>query len=128
MAFGRELKRRVRAVVAPVIFLALVGYFGWNATQNGYVFAYIGVIIVVMQGGLVGRLVKRWGERPLLIGGLALLSVGLILLPFSASVGMETAIVRYHADNVSGVPLYRSVGFQTRYEVTEYRKPMTAGA
>ena len=58
--------------------------FGWNATQNGYVFAYVGVIIVVMQGGLVGRLVKRWGERPLLIGGLALLSVGLILLPFSS--------------------------------------------
>ena len=65
--------------------------FGWNATQNGYVFAYVGVIIVVMQGGLVGRLVKRWGERPLLIGGLALLSVGLILLPFSSSVGMLLA-------------------------------------
>jgi MFS transporter, DHA1 family, tetracycline resistance protein len=65
--------------------------FGWNATQNGYVFAYVGVIIVVMQGGLVGRLVERWGERPLLIGGLALLSVGLILLPFSASVGMLLA-------------------------------------
>ena len=65
--------------------------FGWNATQNGYVFAYVGVIIVVMQGGLVGRLVKRWGERPLLIGGLVLLSVGLILLPFSSSVGMLLA-------------------------------------
>jgi MFS family permease len=61
--------------------------FGWDATQNGYVFAYVGVIIVVMQGGLVGRLVKRWGLRPLLIGGLALLSVGL-LLPLSSSVGM----------------------------------------
>ena len=42
--------------------------------------------------------------------------------------GMETAVVRYHADNVSGVPLYRSVGFQPRYEVTEYRKPMTTRA
>jgi ribosomal protein S18 acetylase RimI-like enzyme len=39
--------------------------------------------------------------------------------------GMETAIVCYNADNVSGVPLYRSVGFQTRYEITEYRKLMT---
>jgi multidrug resistance protein len=65
--------------------------FGWNATQNGYVFAYVGVIIVVMQGGLVGRLVRRWGERPLLIGGLALLSAGLILLPFSSTVGMLLA-------------------------------------
>jgi GNAT superfamily N-acetyltransferase len=41
---------------------------------------------------------------------------------------METAIVRYHADNVSGVALYRSVGFQTRFETTDYRKPMTARA
>ncbi|HEY7022812.1 MAG TPA: MFS transporter [Ktedonobacterales bacterium] len=65
--------------------------FGWNATQNGYVFAYVGIIIVVMQGGLVGWLVGRWGERPLLIGGLALLSVGLILLPFSSTVGMLLA-------------------------------------
>ena len=38
--------------------------------------------------------------------------------------GMETAIVRYSVDNVSGVPLYRSVGFQTRYETIEYRKLM----
>jgi mycothiol synthase len=37
--------------------------------------------------------------------------------------GMETAIVRYNADNVAGVPLYRSVGFQTRYEIARYRKP-----
>jgi GNAT superfamily N-acetyltransferase len=37
--------------------------------------------------------------------------------------GMETAVVRYYADNVSGVPLYRSVGFQTRYQIAEYRKP-----
>jgi mycothiol synthase len=38
--------------------------------------------------------------------------------------GMETAIVRYNADNVAGVPLYRSVGFQTRYQIAEYRKPL----
>jgi cell division protein FtsB len=34
MAFGREVKRRAKAAVAPVIFLALVGYFGWNAVQG----------------------------------------------------------------------------------------------
>src|SRR6266436_7583942 len=49
--------------------------FGWKAIQNGYIFTYAGIVIVLMQGGLVGRLVKRWGERSLLIaGGLALLS------------------------------------------------------
>jgi cell division protein FtsB len=34
MAFGREAKRRVKAAVAPLIFLSLVGYFGWNAVQG----------------------------------------------------------------------------------------------
>lgn len=34
MGFGREIKRRVKAVVAPLIFLTLVGYFGWNAVQG----------------------------------------------------------------------------------------------
>lgn len=34
MAFGRRIKQAVRAVIAPTLFLALVGYFGWNATQG----------------------------------------------------------------------------------------------
>lgn len=34
MPFGRDIKRRLRAVVAPLIFLSLVGYFGWNAVQG----------------------------------------------------------------------------------------------
>ncbi len=36
MRFGREIKRRLRAVVAPLIFLSLVGYFGWNAVQGNH--------------------------------------------------------------------------------------------
>ena len=34
MVLGRELKRRLRAVIAPLIFLSVVGYFGWNAVQG----------------------------------------------------------------------------------------------
>jgi cell division protein FtsB len=34
MESGREIKRRIKAVVAPLIFLSLVGYFGWNAVQG----------------------------------------------------------------------------------------------
>ncbi|MBF6592142.1 MAG: MFS transporter [Ktedonobacterales bacterium] len=59
--------------------------FGWGAAQNGYLFTYIGVLVVGMQGGLVGRLVKRWGERRLLFAGLALLAGGLALLPVIAN-------------------------------------------
>jgi multidrug resistance protein len=62
--------------------------FGWTAEQNGYIFTYVGVVVVIMQGGLVGQLVRRFGEKALLIGGLALLAVGLALLPFSATLGV----------------------------------------
>jgi cell division protein FtsB len=34
MSFGRELKRRARPVIAPTIFLAVTGYFAWNAVQG----------------------------------------------------------------------------------------------
>jgi cell division protein FtsB len=36
MALGRELKRRAKAAIAPLIFLSLVGYFGWNATHGDH--------------------------------------------------------------------------------------------
>jgi multidrug resistance protein len=62
--------------------------FGWQALQNGYLFTYVGVIIVIMQGGLVGRLVRRFGERGVQIAGLALLAVGLAVLPFSGTLAL----------------------------------------
>lgn len=57
--------------------------FGWGASQNGYVFTYIGIIVIIMQGGLVGQLVKRWRESNVLLAGLILMAIGLISLAFS---------------------------------------------
>jgi len=34
MQFGREVKRRLKAGGAPLVFLSLVGYFSWNAMQG----------------------------------------------------------------------------------------------
>src|SRR5258708_177223 len=62
--------------------------FGWTALQNGYIFTYAGIVIVLMQGGLVGQLVKRWGERSLLITGLAMLAAGLALLSYSTNLAL----------------------------------------
>ena len=63
--------------------------FSWSARQaetgNGYIFTYVGVVVVLMQGGLVGRLARQFGERRLLFGGLALLALGLALLPFGTA-------------------------------------------
>ena len=34
MGIGRAIKHGLRAAVAPTVFLSLVGYFGWQATQG----------------------------------------------------------------------------------------------
>ncbi len=62
--------------------------FGWKAIQNGYIFTYAGIVLVLTQGGLVGRLVKRWGERSLLIAGLFMLAAGLALLSRSTNLAL----------------------------------------
>lgn len=36
MALGREVKRRAKAAVPPLIFLALVGYFAWNSVHGDH--------------------------------------------------------------------------------------------
>lgn len=57
--------------------------FGFDARANGYLFAYIGVLITIMQGGLTGRLARRFGERWLISVGLFCMIFGLGLLPYS---------------------------------------------
>jgi DHA1 family tetracycline resistance protein-like MFS transporter len=47
----------------------------------GYVFAYIGIIIVIVQGGLIRPLVKRYGEANLMLAGVFLMAVGFLLFP-----------------------------------------------
>jgi len=34
MSLAREIKRRIRIALPPVIFLSITGYFVWNATQG----------------------------------------------------------------------------------------------
>ena len=56
--------------------------FGYDAQHTGYLFAYVGLIAVVIQGGLIGRLVKRFGELPLVIFGAFCFAISLFAVPF----------------------------------------------
>jgi DHA1 family tetracycline resistance protein-like MFS transporter len=56
--------------------------FGYDAKHNGYLFAYVGVLAVIIQGGLIGRLVKRFGELPLVIVGALFFAGSLFAVPF----------------------------------------------
>ena len=59
--------------------------FGWGATQNAFLFAFVGTCAVLTQGTLVGRLQKRYGETKLAFGGLALTALSLALVGASSS-------------------------------------------
>lgn len=59
--------------------------FGWGPEQNGYLFAFIGLIAAALQGGAVGRLTKRFGEGNLIVQGAFALALGMALIPFSTS-------------------------------------------
>jgi DHA1 family tetracycline resistance protein-like MFS transporter len=56
----------------------------WGAAENGLAFAAVGLTMVIIQGGLIGRIVKRFGERRLLLVGLLLVAGGLAVLPLGA--------------------------------------------
>ncbi|HYO07852.1 MAG TPA: MFS transporter [Tepidisphaeraceae bacterium] len=52
----------------------------YGALQVGLLFGLAGVTIAVVQGRLVGKLSKRWGEWPLVIAGPALVTIAMLLL------------------------------------------------
>jgi MFS transporter, DHA1 family, tetracycline resistance protein len=56
--------------------------FGYTAEQNGYIFAFIGILSVVFQGGVFSRLVHSFGEVPLTITGCLVMTASLFMLPF----------------------------------------------
>jgi MFS family permease len=59
----------------------------FGAPEVGYVFAYTGLIGVLVQGGLVGRLVKRHGERRVASVCFAISAAGFSLLAVTGGRG-----------------------------------------
>lgn len=51
--------------------------------QVGYVYAYVGFLGIILQGGLIGRLVKALGEMKLARISFALTAVGMAVLGFT---------------------------------------------
>ncbi len=73
------------AIMTTLFALLTNRHFGYDARQTGYIFGFIGIISVILQGGLIGRLVKMFGETALARTGLFLLAISLVLLPYAAT-------------------------------------------
>ena len=55
----------------------------WTQTEIGHVFGLFGLIMLVVQGGLIGRLTRAWGSVALVIAGSLLSMVGLAVIALS---------------------------------------------
>ncbi|UCG24149.1 MAG: MFS transporter [Chloroflexota bacterium] len=63
-----------------LLALFTLSRLGLNASGNAVIFVYVGIIVVAVQGGLIGRWSRRFGDRRLIYSGLALLAVGLLAI------------------------------------------------
>jgi len=116
-ALRRALSSRDLAPLVWLSFVATFAFVGMEATfalfgerrfaydtaQMGLLFTFIGVMAVLSQGWLVGRVVERWGESRVMIaglvgtaGGLALVAAAhhlLVLLPGLALLAVASGLV-----------------------------------
>jgi DHA1 family tetracycline resistance protein-like MFS transporter len=91
--FGRALRNPLIGTLLLLMFaqqlvfggfenlLALfnLSRLGLNASANSGLFVFIGIIAVVVQGYMIGKWSRRFGERKLIFAGLLLLGIGIIL-------------------------------------------------
>jgi len=75
---------QVAHVVLPSMYVLYASYrYGWDTTQVGLSLALVGVCSMVVQVGVIGPVVKRFGERSALIIGLSFGTVGFLITGLS---------------------------------------------
>jgi len=68
------------ALETTLVFLAR-DRFSLDNRHFGLVLVYLGVVVIAIQGGVVGRLSRRLGERAVAILGAGLMGLALAVLP-----------------------------------------------
>jgi MFS transporter, DHA1 family, tetracycline resistance protein len=90
-----------------IFSLYALAKLGLNAQATAFVLAYVGILIVLVQGVLVGRLTKRYSESRLIVACSALLAVSLlgwaltpslpvlllVLVPMSVATGLMNTVI-----------------------------------
>lgn len=89
------------AAMDSTLALWLKQQLNWGAQQTSYLFAFMGIISTIIQGGLIGVLKKKLGEIKLLFLGISGLGLGLLLIGFSKSLLFLLATVTLIAWGIS---------------------------
>jgi DHA1 family tetracycline resistance protein-like MFS transporter len=66
---------------------------GLNAQTTSYLLAYVGLLSVIVQGGLIGQLTKRYSEAALIAWGVVIQAVSLLAWAFTPSVGVLLVVL-----------------------------------
>ncbi len=64
-----------------------------DATQTGYILAYVGLLTVLVQGLAIGRLTKRFSESRLILVAVSVLSIALLAWAFTPSVPLLLVVL-----------------------------------
>jgi MFS transporter, DHA1 family, tetracycline resistance protein len=80
----------------------------WNGQpvgvrEVGYIFAFNGFIGIIMQGGVVGRLVKALGERKVVIVGFLSAMIGYAAIGFTHTIGQLLWVTAISAIGAAGL-------------------------
>jgi MFS family permease len=81
-----------------------------SATTVVYLFAYCGIIGALVQGGLIGRLVKKMGESKLIGFSLVLTAVAMAMLPFIKGTQQLSWGILFQSEGVSWVIMLIALG------------------
>jgi DHA1 family tetracycline resistance protein-like MFS transporter len=97
-SIGRLLAATFLSTLAFVAMEATFALFGearlgLDAGWLGVVFTYVGVVMVIVQGWLVGRLAPRFGERALATVGALVMAASLGALPLAPSLGAAFVVL-----------------------------------
>jgi MFS transporter, DHA1 family, tetracycline resistance protein len=93
------------SIMTATFSLFMMFRLGYDAFHNGWVFAFVGIISAIIQGGLIGKLVKRFGEPLLVIIGGLLFSASLLAIPFVTAATGLLAILTLGAATAIGQAL-----------------------
>ncbi|MFA6597711.1 MAG: MFS transporter [Ignavibacteriaceae bacterium] len=58
------------------------GVYGFSDMQNGMIFGVVGIVGAIVQGGLIGRLAKKYSDQKLITFGTFFLMIGLAAIPY----------------------------------------------
>ena len=81
------------AIMQATLTILMKDSLGWNATQAGIIATTVGVVDIVVQGVLVGKLIPIFGDIRLSIGALVLMAISYLLLGSIALIASPILLV-----------------------------------